>query len=243
MGAFMTKIKICGLKRLEDIEYVNELRPDYVGFVFAKSKRQVNISQAYELINNLNRSIKTVGVFVDEAINNVRDIAEKLKLDVLQFHGDEDKEYFSKLNKFELWKSVSIEAETENYKLHEQLKKSDLTCNNKAYGEDNNVLYSIDKYQKTLNDLNKYNIEAVVLDSKVKGAQGGTGVTFNWEVIPKLNIDKKLILAGGLNINNVYEAVNKVKPFAVDVSSGVETDGVKDFNKIKTFMEKVRNIK
>ena len=79
------------------------------------------------------------------------------------------------------------------------------------------------------------------MDSSVKGVEGGTGVSFNWEVIPKLNINKKLILAGGLNVDNVAEAIEKVKPYAVDVSSGVETDGIKDFEKIKKFIEKVRN--
>lgn len=94
-----------------------------------------------------------------------------------------------------------------------------------------------------MDGINKYNIEAVVLDSSVKGAEGGTGISFDWNVISKLNIEKKLILAGGLNADNVIEAINKVNPFVVDVSSGVETEGVKDFNKIKTFIEKVRNIK
>lgn len=239
----MTKIKICGLKRLQDIEYVNELLPDYVGFVFAKSKRQVDMEKAEELIYKLNNSIKTVGVFVDEDIKKVKNIAENLKLDVLQFHGKEDEEYFSQLKEFQLWKSVSIKVDLTQTKAARKPKEIDLLDSHKINGENNSDFYNLEEYQKDLDKLNKYNIEAVVLDSSVKGAEGGTGVSFDWKVISKLNIGKKLILAGGLNTDNVTEAVNKVKPFAVDVSSGVETEGVKDFNKIKTFIEKVRNIK
>ncbi|MFT8314961.1 MAG: phosphoribosylanthranilate isomerase [Clostridium sp.] len=241
----MTKIKICGLKRLEDIEYVNELLPDYVGFIFAKSKRQVDMKKAEELISKLNAGIKTVGVFVNEDIKKVKNIAENLKLDVLQFHGCEDKKYFLELDRFTLWKSVSIKAEISKDKSDGNYGKADLISNSEHYSNNKDVFYNykIDEYQSTLNGINKYDIEAVVLDSSVKGAEGGTGISFDWNVISKLNIEKKLILAGGLNADNVIEAINKVNPFAVDVSSGVETDGVKDFNKIKTFIEKVRNIK
>ncbi|AGK98280.1 phosphoribosylanthranilate isomerase [Clostridium pasteurianum] len=241
----MTKIKICGLKRLQDIEYVNELLPDYVGFVFAKSKRQVHMEKAEELISKLNTGIKTVGVFVNEDIKKVKEIAENLKLDVLQFHGCEDKEYFLELDRFTLWKSVSIEAEISKDKAVSNYGKVDLINNSEYHSNSKGAFYKykIDEYQSNLDGINKYNIEAVVLDSSVKGTEGGTGISFDWNVISKLNIEKNLILAGGLNTDNVIEAINKVKPFAVDVSSGVETDGVKDFNKIKTFIEKVRNIK
>lgn len=213
----MTKIKICGLSRIEDIEYVNELLPDYAGFVFAKSKRQVALEKAEILIKKLNRDIKTVGVFVNEDILTVKNIADKLKLKVIQFHGSEDAEYLSNFNGFTVWKAVSIKAEENN-------------------------LPSITEYQKEIDKTDKYDAEAVLLDSSVKGAKGGTGVNFDWDIIPKLNINKKLILAGGLSVVNVKEAVLKVQPYAVDISSGVETDGVKDFNKIKNFIERVRNI-
>lgn len=215
----MTKVKICGLSREEDIEYVNELLPDYVGFIFAKSRRQVTLDKAEILVKKLNKNIKTVGVFVNEDALKVRDIAEKLELNVLQFHGNETKEYIENFTEFECWKTMSI--------------KVDLT--KKDYCD-------LDKYQSEIDIKNKYNIEAILLDSSIKGAEGGTGINFDWSIIPKLNICKRLILAGGLTQNNVQEAVQKVKPYAVDISSGVETDGVKDFNKIKRFIEKVRNI-
>lgn len=239
----MTKIKVCGLKRLQDIEYVNELIPDYVGFVFAKSKRQVNMKMAEELIGKLNNTIKTVGVFVNEDVKKVKNIAENLKLDVLQFHGEEDEKYFSEIKEFHIWKSMSIKVELNEFNSKENFGKSDLQDLSKNYTKDNNNFYKLHEYQKDLDILNKYDIEAVLLDSSIKGVQGGTGISFDWDIIPKLKIDKKLILAGGLNKDNVLEAIDKGKPFAVDVSSGVETGGVKDFNKIKTFIEKVRTIK
>lgn len=239
----MTKIKICGLKRLEDIDYVNELMPDYVGFVFAESKRQVNLEKAKELIEKLNKNIKTVGVFVNEDIKKVKEIAGNLKLDVLQFHGQENEEYFSKLKEFKLWKSISIKVDLTQFNTDTQKENADLLDFNKINHENSSDFYNLEEYQRDLDKLNQYNIEAILLDSSVKGVQGGTGVSFDWQVIPKLTIEKKLILAGGLNYDNVSEAVNEVRPFAVDVSSGVETEGVKDFNKIKTFIEKVRNIK
>lgn len=215
----MTKVKICGLFREEDIEYVNELLPDYVGFVFANSRRQVSPKKAEHLIKKLNKNIKTVGVFVNEDILKVNDIGNKLHLDVLQFHGKEDKEYIDNFQEFICWKAMSI----------------------KVAAEDKNFS-QLDIYNEEINRKNKYNIEAMVLDSSVKGTEGGTGINFDWNIIPRMNINKKLILAGGLNINNLEEALKKVKPYAVDVSSGVETEGVKDFNKIKRFIEKVRNI-
>lgn len=213
----MTKIKICGLSRIGDVEYLNELLPDYAGFVFAKSKRQVTLEKAEILIKKLNRNIKTVGVFVNEDILTVKNIADKLKLNVIQFHGSEEAEYLSNFNEFTIWKAVSIKPEENN-------------------------LPSIAEYQKEIDKTDKYEAEAVLLDSNIKGTKGGTGINFDWDIIPKLNINKKLILAGGLSASNVKEAVLKVQPYAVDISSGVETDGVKDFNKIKNFIERVRNI-
>jgi phosphoribosylanthranilate isomerase len=209
----MTKVKICGLKRMEDIEYVNELLPDYIGFVFAKSKRQVDLKQAITLSTKLDCRIKKVGVFVNEEIHRVKQLAKGASLDILQFHGNEDENYLSNFKDFTVWKSKSID------------------------------ISAVTIAQDIMGELNRYSIDAVVLDSSVKGIVGGTGESFNWKLIPKINIEKKLILAGGLNQDNVDEAIRMAKPYAVDISSGVETDGVKDFNKIKKFIEKVRSIK
>ncbi len=206
----MVKIKICGLKRQEDIEYANELLPDYIGFVFAKSRRQVDLKLAQTLGNMLGKGIKKVGVFVNEDIEQVKEIAKNANLDVLQFHGDEDQVYLSNFKGFTIWKSKSIEI---------SMKTAE---------------------QNIMEKINSYPIEGVVLDSSINGSTGGTGQSFNWNLIPRFNIEKKLILAGGLSIDNVRNAIEIVKPYAVDISSGVEINNVKNFNKIKKFIEKVR---
>lgn len=206
----MTKIKICGLKRRKDIEYVNELLPDYIGFVFAKSSRQVHLDLAKELGNLLEKRIKKVGVFVNEDVEQVKKIAQEANLDVLQFHGDEDQGYLSNFNGFIIWKSKAIDV---------SMKKVS---------------------QDIMDEINSYPIEGVVLDSSIKGVAGGLGKSFNWDIIQRLSIEKKLILAGGLSIDNVCKAIEIAKPDVVDISSGVETEGIKDFNKIKKFIDKVR---
>lgn len=213
----MTKIKICGLTRKEDIAYVNELLPDYVGFVFAKSKRQVTLEKAKELTDLLDRRIKTVGVFVNEDVKKVRSTAEYLKLDILQFHGSEDEHYIKKFGDFGLWKSVSIEAEKKN-----------------LLPEDQN------SYQQKLNIIEKYDIDGILLDSSTIGAAGGTGVSFDWSIIKKIKACKPLILAGGLNVENIQKAIEIAGPYVVDVSSGVEDHGVKNFYKINEFIKRVR---
>jgi phosphoribosylanthranilate isomerase len=215
----ITKIKICGLKRFEDIEFVNRLIPDYVGFVFAKSKRQVSWKLAVELAAGLNKKIKTVGVFVDEEPEKVRIIAEDLKLSVIQLHGKEDRRYVEEFGDFEVWKSKGIDVSTEE-------------CEYSKLLEEN---------QKKLNELSEYPIDKILFDSSVKGVTGGTGTSFNWDIVNRLKINRPLILAGGLTSQNVEEAILKTQPYAVDVSGGVETEGVKDFEKIKDFIEKVRN--
>jgi phosphoribosylanthranilate isomerase len=200
----MTKIKICGLTREVDIHYVNELKPEYIGFVFAKSKRRVSADEALQLTGKLNKEINTVGVFVNESIETVKEIAYKAKLDILQFHGDEDMHYMNNFKDFEVWKALSVKNESD--------------------------LQGIDEYE---------NIR-LLLDSKVEGMQGGSGKTFDWNILKKANLEHKIILAGGLNCENIAQALKTVQPYAVDVSSGVESNGFKDYEKIKEFIGKVR---
>lgn len=198
----MTKIKICGLSRLCDIDYVNMTMPDYIGFVFApRSKRYVSPSQAAQLKARLSPCIKAAGVFVDEEAENILDIAGRGIIDIIQLHGSEDDHYISKLKAVSdvpIIKAFSIKS-----------KKDIQTA----------VLSSADY---------------ILLDN---GA-GGTGDTFNWSLIS--GVSRPYFLAGGLTPNNVEQAVAINHPFAVDASSGVETDGVKDFNKIKAFIDTVR---
>ena len=197
----MTKVKICGLKRIEDIEYVNELQPDYIGLVFANSKRKVELEQAKELISKLNKNIKAVGVFVNEEPDKVRNIAEVAGLHVLQFHGNESYEYMEKFKDFEVWKALKINEDFDF---------------------------------KSLN----YDICSKYLLDNVKP---GSGETFDWKLVTGKIKSEQIILAGGLTTENVGEGIKAVKPYGVDVSSGVEKDGLKDFYMIKTFIDKVRS--
>lgn len=202
----MVKVKICGLRRIDDIEFINKLRPDYAGFVFAESKRQVDINLAYKLISKLDKNIKTVGVFVNESIDKVLNTAMTLKLNILQFHGDETMDYIKHFKDFIVWKAIRVKC------------KSDIE------------------------KINQYDVDAVLLDSFTTGNYGGTGRRFDWDILREFKINIPVILAGGLNASNIEDAIKKVKPYAVDVSSGVETEGHKDFNKIKEFIKKVREI-
>jgi phosphoribosylanthranilate isomerase len=199
----LVKVKICGLRRIEDIDYVNKYRSDYAGFIFSKSRRQINLEQAKKLIFNLDKNIKSVGIFVDEPINYVYNISKTLKLDIIQFHGLEDNNYMKYFKNFRLWKALKI------------IDKSDVLNLNYKYAD------------------------GLVLDGKV----AGSGKSFDWNITRGFKFERDLILAGGLNSENVESAVNIVKPDIVDVSSGVETSGYKDLNKIKEFIERVRNVK
>ncbi len=204
------KIKICGLMRSKDIEYVNEFMPDYIGFVFAKSKRQIDFDTAKRLKEKLDKSIKTVGVFVDEDIETIAQTVNDGVIELVQLHGSEDESYILNLR---------------------QKLKSDIAIIKavRVNSLNNNILKD--------NLLNKIstNADFVMLDS---GA--GSGEIFDWD--KKIICNKPVFLAGGLNEYNVSEAIKKVHPFAVDVSSGVETTGFKDIEKIRRFIKESRKI-
>lgn len=197
------KVKICGLRREEDINYVNELKPDYVGFVFAKSKRQVTPYQGKKLIEKLDKSIKRVGVFVNSPMEEVKKIANICDLDILQFHGEESPGTLKEFQQ-QVWKAFRI------------------------------------KDDNSFKKLDNYSVEGYLLDTFVEGEEGGTGRIFDWQLIPPIQKKKFFILAGGLTVENIERAIKQVKPKVVDVSSGVEVNGYKDFNKMKKFIEKVR---
>ncbi|MFT5873976.1 MAG: phosphoribosylanthranilate isomerase [Clostridium sp.] len=198
----MTKIKICGIRRLVDIEYLNELKPDYVGFVFAKSKRQVDKAHATDLIKNLRSDIKKVGVFVDEDPSVVIEIAKELKLQVLQFHGHEDQEYINKFKGFEIWKALKISS------------------------------------LQSITEIKNYKCDKFLLDNSTSGS----GQSFEWDLIQVKVDGSSIMLAGGLTSENVKQGIVQLKPYGVDVSSGVETDRFKDYKKIKEFIKKVREL-
>jgi len=203
----MTKIKICGLRRVEDIEMVNKNLPDYVGFVFAESKRKVTKEKVKELINRLDRRIKTVGVFVDERIEEVEKIAKHCGLDILQFHGEETIEYCNQLrDKYEIWKAFPV--------------------------KDSEIEKRLIEY--------KEHTDFCLLDAYNKGIRGGSGKIFNWDLIEGMNKKYKIALAGGITSKNILEAIEKVNPYIIDLSSGVEIDGFKDEEKIKKIIKKIK---
>ena len=196
----MVKIKICGLKRLEDIGIVNKYKPDYIGFVFADSKRKVSHKLASELKSNLDSEIISVGVFVDASQEEILELYDNGIIDMVQLHGHEDENYIASLK------------EKTNSKLQ--------------------VINAIEMSEGI--DLNEYaNTQAdyLLLDSGK-----GSGKTFDWHLIRK-DLKKEFFLAGGLDISNICQAIREFEPYAVDLSSSLETDGFKDENKIKEIME------
>ncbi|HEY5537521.1 MAG TPA: phosphoribosylanthranilate isomerase [Acetobacterium sp.] len=200
----MTKIKICGLSRLEDIDAVNIAKPDYIGFVFAESKRQVDFETAKRLKSKLNQEIKAVGVFVNQPVEEIISLVIEQIIDVIQLHGDEDEEYISKLRE-----AVSLP-----------------------------IIKALRIRQK--NDVKKTNADFALFDTYDKNQYGGSGVSFNWELLD--GYEGEFFLAGGLQSDNIEDAIKSVKPFCVDISSGVETNGIKDQKKILEIVEKVRRI-
>ena len=196
----MVKIKICGLKRLEDVEIVNKYKPDFVGFVFADSKRKVTHDLARQMKQNLDDSIQSVGVFVDAAIDEILEIHEQGIIDMAQLHGSESDEYIEELR---------------------QKSNCQLKIINAIEMDDEKDLLEYD------NSIADY----LLLDSGK-----GSGKTFDWRLIRK-DLKKEFFLAGGLNYQNISRAINEFDPYAIDLSSSVETNGYKDELKIKKVME------
>lgn len=200
----MVPIKICGLKRPSDIITINETRPEYAGFVFAPSKRQVTPQQAQELISML-QDVRSVGIFVNEKKETIRAIAAWVHLDIIQLHGDESEtevQYLRQYTGCEIWKALRIDTADD------------------------------------LNQMKQLHPDRFLLDSFHKEAYGGTGNRIKTEVLTSIDT-RKVILAGGININNIHEVLAH-HPYAIDVSSGVETNGVKDPFKIKQLIREVR---
>ncbi len=207
----MTMIKICGIKNCREVELLNKYLPEYAGFVFAKSRRQVNHEQAKELGAKLDEAIKKVGVFVDEDAELVADTSRRADLSVVQLHGSESKEYIKLLRSMlnpgiEIWKTFLI---------------------NTGHIPGNDFL-------------NCTYVDRLLLDTYIDGIYGGTGKCFDWSLISQLNISLPIVLAGGLNPDNVKRAIEHNSFYAVDTSSGVETNGIKDEKKMKAFIEAVR---
>ncbi len=205
-------IKLCGLRRFEDIEYVNAVKPDFAGFILSDGfKRSVDFGTFYKLNSYLDTDIKRAGVFVSEPIENILHCAYNETLDVIQLHGNEDNEYISELRKIydgEIWKAVRLRD-----------------------------ISDIDRAAATHAD--KY-----VLDAFSENAVGGTGKRIDETLLYKAaeKLEKPFFIAGGINEENIAETIKKFSPYGIDISSGTETDGVKDLNKMKAIMNTVRKV-
>lgn len=197
-------VKMCGIRREEDVQYANEVCPDYIGFVFADSPRKVSWEDAASFRKDLKKEIRCVGVFVNETPEKIAEIAVRVPLDAVQLHGDETEEDIRKLRSLcdkEIWKAARVKS-----------------------AED------IQKVQMLPAD-------RILLDSFSKEAYGGTGRTIRLDILKEAEITKPYFLAGGLNPENLKGILDEIHPEGIDISSGIETDGYKDLEKMKKIME------
>lgn len=268
---YTPKVKMCGISKVETIPAIVDAKPDYMGLVFAPSKRQVTVDQAKTLVEELHKqyanrynrdaeqysndvvqdgpvigavqertvigtvqeetatgdvhegvlirtentsptiihqeSIKIVGVFVNETVENLLKIAEEVKLDVIQLHGDEDESFIQTLKEqsnVEVWKAVQVRSATD-----------------------------AEKWIDSSADM-------LLFDAYHKDERGGTGEVFDWSSLDEF--ERPFMLAGGIDSTNVARAIRMVRPYGIDISSGIETEGVKDNEKIKAFTNIMRTI-
>ena len=245
---YTPKVKMCGISKVETIPAIVDAKPDYMGLVFAPSKRQVTVEQAKTLVAELHKqyekacgkvtvpmntdtaqdsqdsqgsqdsqefvqgnsnfeNIKTVGVFVNETVENLLKIVEEVKLDVIQLHGDEDESFIQSLKEctnVEVWKAVQVRSAAD-----------------------------AEKWIDSSADM-------LLFDAYHKDERGGTGEVFDWSSLDEF--ERPFMLAGGIDSTNVARAIRTVRPYGIDISSGIETDGVKDDEKIKAFTNIVRII-
>ena len=239
---YTPKVKMCGISKVETIPAIVDAKPDYMGLVFAPSKREVTVEQAKTLVDELHKQyektygeitvpmntdtaqdsqdnqefvqgnsnfekIKTVGVFVNETIENLLKIAEEVKLDVIQLHGDEDESFIQTLKEqsnVEVWKAVQVRSAAD-----------------------------AEKWIDSSADM-------LLFDAYHKDERGGTGEVFDWSSLDEF--ERPFMLAGGMDTTNVARAIRTVRPYGIDISSGIETEGVKDDEKIKAFTNIVRTI-
>lgn len=215
-------IKICGITSVEEVEYINKLKPEYIGLVFTKSKRRICKERGRVLSKVLCEEVKIVGVFKDNSLNEIKEIIQCVKLDVIQLHGNESDDFIESVKliieekygenqreevkeRIEVWKGTSIKSK-EDFKI-----------------------------------LNSLKVDRFILD----GLKPGSGEVFDWELIKDINTE--FFLAGGISLNNINEIIKYIKPYGIDVSSGVETidtlgNRKKDYYKIKELIERVRKI-
>ena len=215
----MTKIKICGITNKPDAIAAAELIPDMLGFVFYKgSKRYVEPRIVKDIANELPPFVAKVGVFVNMDKNKVLEIAGECALDMLQFHGDEAPDYCSVFSATKIGGSAF--GGKSSYKVMKAFRIKD---------------------GGSLKGINDYDVDFYMLDAYSEKSKGGTGESFDWNIIESFEFLKPIILSGGLTPDNVRDAIEKLSPYGVDASSGVETSpGKKDTSLMKKFVENVR---
>ncbi len=199
----MTKIKICGITDIKTALHVARSGADYIGFVFAKSRRQIDPIGARSIIKALPKSIQSVGVFVDMPPDQVQEIQRLCQLDIIQLHGKENPSDYAHIDA-EIIKAKAV------------------------------------KDHDSIAEIPQLTGEYLLLDTYHPTEAGGTGQAFDWDLLRSTTMNRPYFLAGGLRPDNVGAAIRKLTPYAVDVSSGVETNGKKDLDKIKSFVEAVR---
>jgi len=220
---YTPKVKMCGISKVETIPAIVDAKPDYMGLVFAPSKRQVTVDQAKILVEELHRgyaqkygsdtehdkndTIKTVGVFVNETVDNLITIANEANLDAVQLHGDEDEAFIQSLKErtnVEVWKAIQIRSAAD-----------------------------VEEWIDSSADM-------LLFDAYHKDERGGTGEVFDWSSLDAF--ERPFMLAGGIDSTNVARAIRTVRPYGIDISSGIETNGVKDDEKITAFTKIVKSI-
>lgn len=209
-GAFLslrTRVKICGITRVEDALAAVEHGCDAIGLVFYRpSPRSIDLQQAEEIAAALPPFVSIVGLFVDAEPREIEAVLAKVRLDLLQFHGDETPDA-CRVYSVPYMKAVRVKNDT-------------------------NLLQYATQY---------HDAHALLLDAYLPGVAGGTGQVFDWSLVPR-QMPVPIVLAGGLSPDNVTAAIRQVRPYAVDVSGGVEqTKGIKDAGKIAAFMQGVQN--
>ncbi|MEK9940393.1 MAG: phosphoribosylanthranilate isomerase [Methylotenera sp.] len=204
-ASFRTRVKICGITRMEDALSAVELGADAIGLVFyAPSPRNVSIEQAAAIAAAVPAFVSVVGLFVNAETQFVRSVISQVGLDLLQFHGDERPEDCAQFQ-LPFIKAIRVK-------------------------DDTNLIQCAQDFSAA---------KALLLDTYTEGVAGGTGHVFDWNLIPQ-ELAKPVVLAGGLSQHNVAQAITQVRPYAVDVSGGVEiSKGIKDAEKIAAFMQQV----
>lgn len=207
-----TNVKICGITNLEDARFVSGALADYIGFIFYPGSSRYIEPAKAGAIINWLEGPQKAGVFVNQPLDDVQTIATQTGLDLVQLHGEESVEYCELIEQ-PVIKVFHIDEDTSA----EQLRNR------------------IDPYLDA--------VEFLLFDTKLPGKWGGTGRTFNWDILTEIREIKPCFLSGGLNSKNIRDAIKQTQPFAVDLSSGLEeSPGLKDFTKIETFFDQMRDI-